>query len=291
MKTKVIQIDPRELKLLKLNARYMRHEEYQKLVANIKRDGQLTSAPFACWDEDGYLVLSGNHRTKAAIAAGLESIPCIVTDEVLSEDQRIGIQLSHNSLAGQDDPYILKELYDKILNLDWKEYSGLDDKTLDLLEKVSTQSLSEANLQFQTLQIVFLPDELEDAKKVIEQAKEAVKSAKSVWLAKRTQYDDWLDAQEDTMASYDIKNVATAFDIILKLFLKNIQQLQEGYEKESDDKKWVPFETVIGRRKIPAGSAKKIAKALRKIQGKEGLKENEFWKSLEILADQYLAGE
>ena len=291
MKTKVIQIDPRELKLLKLNARYMRHEEYQKLVANIKRDGQLTSVPFACWDEDGYLVLSGNHRTKAAIAAGLESIPCIVTDDVLSEDQRISIQLSHNALAGQDDPYILKELYDKILNLDWKEYSGLDDKTLDLLEKVSAQSLSEANLQFQTLQIVFLPDELEDAKKVIEQAREAVKSAKSVWLAKRSQYDDWLDAQEDVMASYDIKNVATAFDIILKLFLRNIQQLQEGYEKETDDKKWIPFETVIGRRKIPAGSAKKIAKALRKIQGKEQLKENEFWKSLEILADCYLAGE
>ena len=168
MKTRIIQINPRELKLLKLNARYMRHEEYQKLVANIKRDGQLTSAPFACKDGDEYLVLSGNHRTKAAIAAGLETIPCIVTDDELSEDQKIGIQLSHNALSGKDDLYILKELYDKILDLDWKEYSGLDDKTLEMLDKMTAQSLSEANLDFQTLGMVFLPDELADAQKIIE---------------------------------------------------------------------------------------------------------------------------
>ncbi len=163
METRIIEIDPRELKLLKLNARYMRHEEYQKLVANIKRDGQLTSAPFACKDGDGYLVLSGNHRTQAAIAAGLETIPCIVTDDKLSEDQRVSIQLSHNALSGKDDPFILKELHDSILDLSWKEYSGLDDKTLEMLDKISSQSLSEANLQFQTLSMIFLPDEADKA--------------------------------------------------------------------------------------------------------------------------------
>ena len=51
--TRIIEIDPRELKLLKMNARFMRHEEFQRLVANIKRDGQLTSAPFAALDPAG----------------------------------------------------------------------------------------------------------------------------------------------------------------------------------------------------------------------------------------------
>ena len=72
--TRIIEIDPRELKLLKMNARFMRHEEFQRLVANIKQDGQLTSAPFAARNPDGtYEVLSGNHRVQAAIAAGLET--------------------------------------------------------------------------------------------------------------------------------------------------------------------------------------------------------------------------
>ena len=160
--------------------------------------------------------------------------------------------LSHNALAGKDDPYILKELYDKILDLNWKEYSGLDDKTLELLDKMT---------------------------------------ADATWLTKRSQYDDWLDAQENIQASYNVKNVATAVDIILKIFKQNITQLQESYSKSEDDKKWIPIETVIGRNKIPAGSAKKIAKAVQKIQGIEKLKETELWRTLEILSEKYLAGE
>ena len=43
MQTRVIQVDPKTLKLLEVNARFMRHEEFQRLVANVKKDGQLTS--------------------------------------------------------------------------------------------------------------------------------------------------------------------------------------------------------------------------------------------------------
>ena len=73
--TRIIEIDPRELKLLKMNARFMRHEEFQRLVANVKKDGQLTSAPFAALDPaDGkYEVLSGNHRVQAAVSATARS--------------------------------------------------------------------------------------------------------------------------------------------------------------------------------------------------------------------------
>lgn len=291
MQTRIIQINPRELKLLELNARYMRHEEYQRLVANIKRDRQLTSAPFACKDGDSYLVLSGNHRTQAAIAAGLETIPCIVTDDELTEDQKIGIQLSHNALVGKDDPYLLKELYGKILDLDWKEYSGLDDKTLELLDKMSAQSLSEAQLKYVTLSMVFLPDELEEAQKIIDSVKESVKTADASWLTKKSQYDEWLDTQDTVQSCYGIKNVATAVDIILKIFRQNITRLQSAYEKIDDDKKWVPLDTVIGRNKIPAKSAKTLAKAIRKIQGVENLKEVELWRALEILAERYLQDE
>lgn len=51
METEIIKINPRDIKLLKENARYMRPEEYQKLVANIKKDGQLTSVPFCYYNE------------------------------------------------------------------------------------------------------------------------------------------------------------------------------------------------------------------------------------------------
>ena len=162
---------------------------------------------------------------------------------------------------------------------------------MELIDKTTAQLLSEANLQYLTLSVVFLPDELSEAQKIIDDVKNSVKTADATWLTKRSQYDDWLDAQENVQSAYGIKNVATALDIILKMFKKNITQLQSGYDKSDSNKKWVSLETVIGRNKIPAESAKKISKAVRKIQGNENLKESELWKTLEILAENYLAGD
>lgn len=71
--TRIERMDPKALKLLERNARFMRQETYARLVDNVRRDGRLTSVPFAIREPDGrYLVLSGNHRTMAAIDAGLE---------------------------------------------------------------------------------------------------------------------------------------------------------------------------------------------------------------------------
>src|SRR4051794_17396228 len=107
----------------------MRHEQYQQLVANIRRDEGLTSTPFVWHDveADERIVLSGNHRVKAAVEAGLEEVHWLETSDPLTEGQRLGIQLSHNAIVGEDDLSILKTLYEKIDELDWREYAGLDD--------------------------------------------------------------------------------------------------------------------------------------------------------------------
>lgn len=287
-----LEVDPREIKLLEMNARYMKHEEFRRLVDNVRKDGQLSSTPFLCKDDDGrWLCLSGNHRTQAAVEVGLKKIICLATDDHLTKDQKIAIQLSHNSIAGQDDPATLKLLYEEILDVESKKYSGLDDKTLDLLDKFASISISESNLKFQTLQMVFLPDELKEAEAVMERVKEEAKHADTVWLVKHSSYDDGLDTQEAVLSSYGVKNVATAVDLILKLTKRNILQLQEGYESPENDKNWVPIETVIGRRKIPAGTAKVITKALSKMRGKGEIKSNELWAGLEQLAAAYLSGD
>lgn len=294
--TRIVEIDPRELKLLKVNARFMRHEEFQRLVANIKKDGQLTSAPFAALDPvDGkYEVLSGNHRVQAAISAGLQTIPCILTDDPLTKEQRIAIQLSHNAIVGQDDPDTLKKLYDEILDIDLKEYSGLDDKTLGLLDKAQSQAMSEANLEFQVLSIVYLPDELKAAQAVIDKARDAVKNCENIWLATDKEYEKWLDAQEIASSAYNVKNVSAAMQIIFKVFEDNLNQLTDGWENsdpKNDNSMWVPIATLLGRSKIPVGSAKVIKKALDRMVGHGDITNKNLWEGLEYLCADYLGGE
>lgn len=130
--------------LLKTNARWMTKEMQNRLNENVRRDGFLSQLPFCVRLHDGrYRVLSGNHRVVAAQKSGLERIMVMFLDEdEISADRQLAIQLSHNSISGQDDEQILKELYESIQDISEKAYSGVDSKQfMDMkLEEMATIS-------------------------------------------------------------------------------------------------------------------------------------------------------
>jgi hypothetical protein len=242
--TRTVRLDPRTLKLLDLNARYMRHETFARLVENIRQDGGLTgNTPFA-WrlhddatrqplpgkegenDEQIYEVLSGNHRVKAAIAAGLTEIDVCLTDDYLPPDRRAAIQLSHNAISGEDDPATLKLIYENIADAEMRIYSGLDDKTLKLLDDVTIAPMSEAALQFQTISMTFLPDEAELVAEAFEKARKLASGAKGHWLARWSNYDQAMDSFEIAGQSYGVKNTATALMIVLDIFSRHLTDLR-----------------------------------------------------------------
>lgn len=288
METRTIKIDPKRLKLLKLNARYMRHETFMRLVENIKHDKTLTSVPFCAildyyqksdqiprYDDTGepiYEVLSGNHRIKAAIAAGLQTVEVMVTDEPLTPDQRKAIQLSHNELTGEDDPATLKLIYESIENIDLRLYSGLDDKKLQLLAEVKPGSLNEAHLEFQPLTMIFLPEELESVNELMDTVKAMTKGAKATWITRWNEYDKYMDALEDASRSSGVKNVATALMVILEIFSRHITDLQDGFLDENlepikDIPGYVPLSAIFGETIVPPKTASMLRKAIAKKKG------------------------
>lgn len=267
MKVTHAQGDPRSLVLLEQNARYMRHETYQRLVSNIKEDGVLQQWPFVWHDHDSGVrrVLSGNHRVRASIDAGLEVIDWTECDEPLPKDKQVAIQLSHNSIAGEDDPSVLKRLYESIEDVDERLYAGLDDETLGLLATIGTESLGEANLDFATVLLVFLPHELERATEALADAKK-MSSAREWWLAKAGQHERVLDAIENAQAAYKVGNVATALDVVLDVFEAHQDEaLRDGWydevTREARHTGWVPVATLLGSH-VPAESAAIIRRGI-----------------------------
>lgn len=300
-----VTIDPRKLKLLEKNARYMRHETQTRLSENIKKDGDLEQDPFcAYWqyyspsdsiqyDDAGdpiLVVLSGNHRVISAIDAGLKEITVKVYTLPLTIKERIAKQLAHNAIVGEDDPALLKELYQDIDNIDLQEYCGLDDKTLEMLEKVGAESIGEANLDFQLISFVFLPSEIKRVKEAFEKAKTLI-IGKKAFLAPFREYDAFLDALDVTSKSLEIKNVATALMAILRIFEQNITKLSqawlEQYEK-TGKKAWVPVSSIIGRDCIPVEAGVKVKKAVEKMRDRREIEPNELYKALAIWAENYL---
>lgn len=281
-----------------VNARFMRKEQYDRLVANIRRDGCLTSVPL--WyqpDPDQRPeIISGHHRTMAALEAlgeDAEADVMFVLDEQSLSEVRAR-QMSHNSIAGEDDIATLKQMFDEIDDVDWRAYSGLDDKTMELMEEVDLSSLAEANLDFQTVQIAFLPHELEAAQTSFDEARK-LQPAEQRWIAALEQYEPTLRALESARASYSIGNVATALGIILEVFERHIGDLRDGWYDETDGSvkhtKWIPTESLLGTRAMPAEASAIVAQALDKARRDADLgKDTAPWQALELLAADYLAG-
>ncbi|KUN37692.1 hypothetical protein AQJ30_15520 [Streptomyces longwoodensis] len=291
---RLVRRDPRTLTPLEVNARFMRKEEWDRLVENIRRDGCLTSTPLIYnggeYAEGQELILSGNHRTKAAAEAGLTEIDCMLIEEQLTRQQLVAIQLSHNAIAGEDDPATLKQLYDELDDVDWRAYSGLDDAQLQLLAEVSPEGLSEANLDFATVSLIFLPSELEAAREAFDQARVGQNES---WLAARADYERTLDTLASTHAAHKVGNVATALHAILAIVERHLDELADGYTAPDGTHLHsgnVGLETVLGARTLPAPAAVTLNKAIAAAEGRGEIEQGQGWKLLERLAGEYLSG-
>lgn len=281
-----------DLTLLEVNARYMTKEKYDRLVSNLAEDGALTSTPLIYGGDGEYLeghelVLSGNHRVMAAMDAGLEEATFLLIEQRLPKAKQVALQLSHNAVEGEDDLAVLKQIYDSIDDIDARAYAGLDDKTLDLLDKVETQSLSEANLAFHTVSLVFLPDEADAARDALDSLSRAVDET---WLAAYADYNKVLDALASAHASHNIGNVATALGVLVALTERHLTDLQDGYLDPSGEPRHsghVGLEVVFGTRTVPAATAAALTRALKHAVADGTVESGKPWQLLDKMLAEY----
>ena len=70
--------------------------------------------------------------------AGLTSIHVMYIDEKdTSNDWLLATQLSHNSIVGQDDAEVLKQLLDEITDVAMKEYAHISNEVLDSIKDIN----------------------------------------------------------------------------------------------------------------------------------------------------------
>lgn len=130
----------RDIEESPLNAQVMADKEFNRLVKNIAEDGCLTSAPLLM-DQEGKskkMCISGHHRIKAAIKAGLLGADCMVTPPI-PESTRIRLQLAHNDIHGNPDEVIVAELQKQLNDVDLRlvDFADLDGKLKEGMAKDS----------------------------------------------------------------------------------------------------------------------------------------------------------
>jgi len=218
-------VDPKSIRLLGKNARYMTKPKFDQLTDNIKQDGLLSSVPLCHTLADGneLEVLSGNHRVQAAVEAGVEAILVLVIPYELDNAQRRAVQLSHNSLSGSDDRQVLAEIWAEIDTLDLRLYAGLDSKETDELAAINFEALGAAQVKTEKVVLWFLPEEVEDLDQLIASAAELA-GADAVYMAPAKSYERLFRKLVDVKAMRNIKNTAVAmsylFDQIAELTIE-----------------------------------------------------------------------
>ena len=163
-----------ECELLNHNARYMTKEQLGRLTENVKGDGFLSQLPFCIKMSSGkFKVISGNHRVKSAIKAGLDKILVLFgTEEDFDEQRQLALQLSHNAISGQDDISILQELYASLKDLGLKAYTGIDEKELFKYKSMDFSGISEQDIALNPVNLMFCDVNKDYTEKIFEMLNE-----------------------------------------------------------------------------------------------------------------------
>lgn len=177
----------REIEESPLNAQEMSMADFNRLVKNIKEDGCLTSAPLVMEQEgkSKKMCISGHHRIKAAIKAGILGADCVVIPQV-PESTRIRLQLSHNDIHGFSNEDVLKELQ--------RQLEGVDLRLVDLKD-IEARMQEAKNMDYSVPEFSYLQVCL------LEESRGALtdminffdKSDSEKWLIEHPEYDKLKD--------------------------------------------------------------------------------------------------
>jgi len=205
-------VDVSELHEQDINPNVQPDEMFQQLEENIKKRGKLESLPYVNeTDDDELEIISGHHRTRAAKSAGLEQIPVIVENADLDRDAVKAKQLAHNAIDGEQDDQLVKQLYDSIEDVDYRIESFIDTEDLDLPPEEYRVDRVDAGLERHTVNIMFLPRQMEDFDEAIEALSP---ETERVYLA---DVDDWSDFAETVNAIRDVEDIKSIAAVLSRM--------------------------------------------------------------------------
>jgi len=215
---RLMVVKPESLTLLKDNARFFKRETFRQLRDNIAADKRLSSVPLCYRYPDGRLeVLSGNHRVQASIEAGIPLIMVLVITEELKKSKRIAIQLSHNSLVGEDDQSILANLWAQIENTKDQLYSGLDSEVVKDLKDVELVNFTTPNIPAHMVTFAFTDGEKEQLSEILDLLADAAKKSSLLCLFKGSQYESFVQLVADMKDFENIRDSSLAMIRLLEI--------------------------------------------------------------------------
>lgn len=215
---------------LEKNAHYMEKPTLDKLVSNIAEDGFLSQLPFMMKRPDGkFLVLSGNHRVKAAIKAKLPYVLTLFVEDI-SKDKQLAYQLSHNALVGRDDVKMLKELFEQIESLDQKEFSGLNSMDFMDVDGISVSQINDGDIELTEMKFLFVESRAGDVSRLLAELEKQQLDENSAIVY--GDFEEFIKTMTAIKAKFGIKSNTIAFGRMIDICSQYITSNGTEEQKE-----------------------------------------------------------
>ena len=213
-----------------MNANEMSGEDFAALCDNIGKSG-LSSTPCCYKKPDGrFTMISGHHRLRACKKLRYSSIGILYCNEdELTRDEIIAIQLSHNSLHGEDNKSILKKLFEQIKSVDFKKFAHIN---IDEINAVSVDGISVSAMKENfVFSIILYPNSFQNIDELFGDIREQARKSDAVILADLESNETFfLKLQKEIGNTYAIKSPAVTFAKMLELASERLTQIQEEYD-------------------------------------------------------------
>lgn len=212
-----------------LNANEMTGEDFATLCENIGKSG-MSSVP-CCYKKDNgrFVMISGHHRLRACKKNHFKKMGILYCNEnELSQDEIIAIQLSHNSLHGQDNTSILKKLFEQIQSIDYKKFAHIN---IDEIKPISTEGLSIYALKENfVFSVILYPDSFQNLDELFGDIREQAKKSDALILADQSNEMLLMKLQQEIGKQYDIKSPAITFAKLLELASERLTEIQKEHD-------------------------------------------------------------
>jgi len=272
-----VQID--ELTEQDVNAREMNKKMFERLVGNIRKDGRLESLPFCAQTDKGIEIVSGHHRIRAARSAGITEIFIVLDDTGMNKNRLRSKQLSHNSLQGEDNQQIIKQIYDMIEDAEEKLAAFVDSSIDITYDKAKIEDVS-IDLDIKTVLVTFLTYEAD----VFKRAAEKINGKyDELYLADMKYAELFQEAVRRVGGEYDIRAMSTMLYKMSEIVLSYM-----GEEMPEDER--VPLRDIFGAAYIPYDASVVVRAALDKMKKDGNITGKNKWQAIEYWAADTLAG-
>jgi len=214
------------------NARVMPPEMMERLVQNIRNEGRMESLPFGVLRGDYVELVSGHHRVRAAVSAGIVEFPVIVDTRDLPRDRVRSKQLAHNAISGTDNEQVLREIFSEIASVDARleSFVYVDDKFLAGLNQATKALNEEISIKWPVLAVAFLPIQKTRFDQVAARlAKQVPKDTDQLWLVPEEVAQAFSEILTKAGRKYDIRTNGNILSKIVEIVNSHLDE-EEGRE-------------------------------------------------------------